>query len=158
MDDVHVFTTADEFRLWLDKKAQAAHRGLHEHQADITYGSHWVRFVDLDAAVIEFGRVLTLAEVAAQVEGDGRDEDRASVQRVTDRMAVERDLIFAERHDRFLPHGNLGYVYRSHIWPVEDRLFQLASEVEFDYRKLGDTGRFLLDVAFRQMRAHVVGK
>ncbi len=157
MNDAEIFTTADQFRDWLDRVAAAEHRGLHEHQAAITYGSHWVRFVDVDTALIQFGRVLPLAEIAGLTDHIGLVR-REAIEYQVDALAVDKDLLLSVRHDRILPEPDLGYVHRSHLWPIEARLFHIASDCEFDHRNFGDVGRFLLDVAFRGMRAHVVGR
>lgn len=152
-DDNHVFTTADEFRVWLQKKENAAHRGLHEHQASITYGSHWVRFVDLDAQVIEFGRVLTQTDLDAFAAGG--ETERESIRRVTDDLSRNNEMVLSVRHSR-LSTDDLGYAHRSHLWPIEPRLFDAAVAVDFDYRKFDEVARFLLNLAFASMKAHVM--
>jgi len=156
VDGINVFTTAQEFRDMLDRQAAAAHRGLHEHQADITYGSHWVRFVDLDLGIIQFGRVLTLTDAASLTPMVWTR--KAAVQASVDTLSVKHDMVLSARSDRLSPDSELGYTHRSHLWPVEGRLFWIAAAVDFDHRRFDEVGRFLLDVAFRQMRAHVIGR
>lgn len=157
MNDAEVFTTAQQYRDWLDRRAAAEHRGLHEHQADITYGSHWVRFIDLDLGVIQFGKVLTLNEASALHPGLGLVR-RQAIETGVDRLAIERDMVLSIRHDRLSPEPDLGYAHRSHLWPIEERLYQMAMGVDFDHRNFTEVPRFLLDVAFRGMRAHVVSR
>lgn len=155
-DDSTVITSASQYEQYLHRQEQALHRKLAVPQLDITYGSYWVRFVDLDAAHIEFGRVLTLTEVVQFSESTEKNIDVTTLQAVTDRLASERDLVLSERYDRFHPAGQMGYAHRSHLWPIEERLYSMALGCDYDYRLLNEAGRFLLDFAFKSMRAHVV--
>lgn len=158
-DDMDVYTSPADFTEALAKQQEAQHRGLHPLQLGVGHGDHWVRFVDLDAHVIEFGRCWTLDEV--------RDDERASGfgARATDRMVksvesslANQDLLYGSKFSRLDPSGYVGHMHRSHVWPIEERLFNMAMGVDFDYRKFDEVPRFLLDVAFKSMRAHVVGR
>lgn len=156
---IETFATPEQMQEYLaDAKAHAA-EGLHTVQAQIAWGQHWVRFVDLDRAIIEFGRVFTRDDLfdMSRAAGDTQEETIAGINAVERQQEIDH-LLYGRAHSILSPAGEDGVTHKAHVWPIEPRLFAMAMDVEFDYRNLGDVGRFLLNLAFSQMRAHVVGR
>jgi len=89
-------------------------------------GDHWVSFEALDQGVVVFG----------QVE-DEQDEYLASTSYWTE-----------------LPDGRREIVLRQNVWPIEERLFDMAREVNWNQHQLEEIGRFLLELAYAQYRVY----
>lgn len=145
------------------------HVPIHRHQREIKYGDYTVRFVDLGNGIIEFGQVQDMRQVIEAEESCG--ETRASAEqawRATVRANENQDLLYMRVHTRLEVRGLLGHTHRSHVWPIEKRLFDFAKAVDFDYRVWGssevgdedetDAARFLLELAFQQHKAAFQGR
>ena len=164
MVEIHTFDSHEEMVAFVEERKAHAFAGLAREQQALTFGSHWVQFHDIPTRHIVFGRVWTAEEVALG-ELRGRDgevredvqwpEVVTSVDRITE--GQEEGFLYGMAHDRFNPDGELGFTHKAHVWPIEKRLFDAATFVQFEITNLNETGRFLLDLAFRQMRAHVLG-
>lgn len=155
---VHIrsFDTPEEMQEYLRAAESKAHEGLHLAQRDISYGDYWVRFVDLDNRVIEFGRVHTLEEIASNLMGtDDVTHEDAELHLATIETNLERGYMFGEAHS---PLGSeTGLTHKAHVWPIEERLFNMAAEADWHIDRLPDSGRILLTEAFEAMRGHVIG-
>lgn len=147
----------------LQRNAEHTKAGLHPAQAALTFGSHWVQFIDIPTRHIIFGRVETPEQIAFdELCGPGGypdpnaewNEVMATVTEVEVRQS--NGLLYSMAFDRFDPTGSPTEVHKAHVWPIEERLFNMAMDVEFEIANLGEVGRVLLDIAFRSMRAHTL--
>lgn len=156
---IETFATPEEMQEYLAQAKAHAAEGMHPSQVRITWGQHWVRFVDLDHAIIEFGRVFTRDDLfdMSRAAGDTEAETLDGINAVERQQEVDH-LLYGRAHSILSPTGEDGVTHKAHVWPVEPRLFAMAMDVDFDYRNLGDVGRFLLNLAFAQQRAHVLGR
>ena len=155
---VEKYETPEERDAFLAERAASAHIGLHIEQARLTYGDHWVRFVDLDKKVVEFAHIPTLEKQAQYMLNQGYTWDVVR----DDLHAIETasgsaEQVFSSIHSIEDPLGRDDFVHRAHVWPIEERLWSMATIAEWDISRLDEVGRILLDIAFRAMRAHVVG-
>ena len=154
---VETFSSTEEMIAALRERAQHALAGLHPTQGSLTHGSHWVRFVDLDNRVIEFGRVSLREEVAAaELEAGATVEEMAmTLEDVC--LGIENGYLYGRAHSRHNVEGELGTTHKAHVWAIEERLFDMAKAVDFKIEDLDEAGRVLLNLAFQQMKAHVIG-
>lgn len=158
MVHIQTFTTHEEMIAALQGRAAHALAGLHAAQAALTYGDHWVQFADLDNRQILFGRVFTQGEVAkSELDSGASIAETATVLTDTD-GALRGGYLYGRAHDRFNSDGELGTTHKAHVWPIEERLYLWARDVDWEIERLDPAGRLLLDIAFRSMRAHVVGR
>lgn len=152
------YSSHEEMMEALREHQRHAMAGLHPSQVAIGAGDHWVRFVDLDATppLVEFGRVFTDEEVLMSELQAGQASDRAifnlgAVQHARD----EQGLLFGTAWSVWTPpEGVVGNTHKASVWPIEQRLFDLAVDHSFRLPEFEELERFLLDLAFRQHRAH----
>ena len=141
MSDIRVFDSMEEMHEWMARQTEAANDNLHPVQRDLTWGSYWVRFVDVRARIVEFGRVLTHEEAAERWgEEPGLDEN------------MERGYLYSEAHS--LMGSDIGDTHRWNAWPIEERLFEAAKAVDWQIDRLDEAMKLLLEIAFRQRRVH----
>lgn len=149
------FDSHDAMRSHLRAAAEAAHRGLHSEQDRLTYGDYWVQFHDIANFHVIFGRIDTLEEVRdGEVNGGATATEADAVVAMTANDLVN-GMMYGTAYDRFNPDGELGNTHKAHVWPIEERLFNAAAEARWDIRLLPASGKVLLEIAFRAMRAHV---
>jgi hypothetical protein len=63
-------------------------------------------------------------------------------------------FLFGASHSKFDVEGNLGTQHRANVWPIEQRLYDAAQQVDWDIARLDEAGRLLLEIAWRTARAH----
>lgn len=151
------FDSHDEMRAYLQQAAQAAHRGLHPEQDRLTYGDYWVQFHDIANQHVIFGRVATASEV---YEGELRSGVTANeARKVVESTHTElsNGYMYGVAFDKFNREGSLGHTHKAHVWPIEERLFNAAAEANYQIDQLPTSGKVLLEIAFRALRAHVRG-
>lgn len=151
------FDSPEQMQEYLASAAEQAHNSLHQAQRDITWGDHWVRFVDLDSSpkIVEFGYVFTERTALIQaMQGDlALDECADSVLQV--QRSHRNNYLFGRAFSVLGPDGEIGVTHRAHVWPIEERLFHMAQDADWNIDRLGEVGRVLLEIAFRGMRAHI---
>lgn len=147
--DVFTFDSHDDMTKYLTKIRQAAKEGLHPEQARLTYGDHWVEFVDVGARIVIFGRVHTLDEVRDSEHPDYVDDIVATTE--TD---LVDGMMYGRAYSRLEPFGELGYTHKANAWPIEGRLFDAAKAAEWDIDALDEAGKVLLQIAYAAWRAH----
>jgi hypothetical protein len=157
---VHVesFDSTEEMVEALRERAAHALAGLAPQQQTLTWGDHWVQFHDIENGGLVWGQVMTREDIArGELASDATwDEVVRAVDKITD--GLTSGYMYGRAHDRHNVEGDLGTTHKAHVWPIEERLFEAAREVDFDHRKIEDLAmRLLLDVAFRSMRVHVMG-
>lgn len=156
--EIKTFSSHEEMSEWLKERAEAAHAGLAKAQADLTWGDHWVQFHDVNAAHIIWGKVSTREEVALGELLSRSDWDEVVATVARTEASLEQGFMYGRAYDRYGPEGELGTTHKAHVWPIEERLFDAAKAAGWDHRNIEDEAmRFLLDLAYRQMRAHVIG-
>lgn len=160
---IETFDSPEEMAQAIRERQRHALAGLAPAQANLSFGDCWVQFHDLDRRHIIFGRILTLEEVAlGELLGDygdlREDVEWETVVTVIEQTKANLDngLMYGWAHDRFNIEGELGHTHKAHVWPIEDRLFEWAKAVDFEINRLDSAGRFLLELSFRSMRAHVL--
>jgi hypothetical protein len=162
---IETFDSPEEMARVIHERRKHALEGLAPAQQSLTFGSHWVQFHDLDNRHIIFGRVATREEVAlGELLGpDGTIREGSTMTQVvelveTTEAELDDGMMYGWAYDRFEPAGTLGHTHKAHVWPIEERLFDMAAVVGWDIALLNEAGRFLLEVAFRSMRAHYLPK
>lgn len=155
MVHVEAFNSTEEMVEYLRANSKTALDGLHPVQAALTYGDHWVQFYDLDKRIIIFGRVVPLEEVALNELHDGADWDSTLATVMTFDGNLSNGMMYAESFSIEEVVGSYGNTHKAHAWPIEERLFDMAKEVEWDITKFDDTARVLLNIAFAGMKAHL---
>lgn len=100
----------------------------HPVQLALKPGDHWVSFEVLDQGVVIWGQV-----------DEVKDEYLASTAYWTE-----------------LPGGRREIVLRPRVWPIEERLFEMAREANWNHNRLEEIGRFLLNLAFAQHRVYLL--
>lgn len=151
------FDSHEQMQDYLAAARKQAHLGLHQSQRDLTFGDYWVRFVDLDAQpkIVEFGYIyserttICLAMSYADNYTQGADDYLAI------RDSLDNGYMYGRAFSLLGPDGEEGTTHKAHVWPIEERLFRMAEEVDWNIDRLDDTGRILLEMAFRGQRAHV---
>jgi hypothetical protein len=155
---IEAFTSTEEMVEALRERAAHALAGLAPQQAAITWGDHWVQFHDIDNGGLIWGKVHTREEVAAGELSCGADWDEVVETIASTVNSLEQGYMYGTAHSRFYDEGELGTTHKAHVWPIEERLFDAAREAGWDHRKIEDPAmRVLLDIAFRAIRAHVIG-
>lgn len=138
------------------------HDGMHPTQQALTYGDYWVQFHDLDKNEVYFGYIPTLDQVrlyAARGRAEPRAQDAADAYVAKVARDAQDHVLCSKVHTRWTPDGEvMSGIHKAHVWPIEERLFFMAFAADFDITRLDDDGRVLLDLAFRQQRAHVLPK
>ena len=154
---IQTFETTEEMVVALRKRAEEARAGLHSVQSSLTWGDHWVQFVDLENRHVVFGRIHFDREVglAELLSGADWDDTVAVVEKTA--ASLDEGFMYGRAHDKFNVEGELGTTHKASVWPIEERLFLMAQRVDWNIAALDETGRFLLDLAYRQNRAHALG-
>ncbi len=149
------FRSNEEMRSYLQEMKNAAHIGMHPCQIDISYGDHWVRFVDTDKRVFEFGKVATLIEVGVGEIAAGASADEA-VQAVADVQAQMTDsLMYGTAWSPLEKGGTVGVTHKAHVWPIEQTLFEAIRLKGWDIDAIDLADQLRLSTAYTGMRAHV---
>lgn len=150
---VHIKTFGDpeEMRETIQQWREAALAGLAPAQADLTFGSHWVRFED---DLVIFGRVATLSEVGvAEMElGASGEEAAAMTHQISENM--EAGLLYADCYSVVEVDGEVGNTHKASVWPIDESLFEQARRVDWDPYRLPDSGRALLTEAWAAFNGH----
>jgi hypothetical protein len=163
---VESFSSTEEMVEYLRANQRRALAGLAPQQRAIRPGDYWVQFHNIHEGHLIWGRVWTPTEVAlgelTNPEGLLREDVEWSEVITTVAHAeemLEAGLMYGMAYDRFNPGGELGTTHKAHVWPIEERLFMAAAYAGYDHREIKDEAmRLLLDIAFRAIRAHVIGK
>lgn len=156
MVHIETYDSPEEMREALRQRAAHALAGLHSAQAALTFGDTWVRFVDIDNRLIEFGRIATENEIrVSEMRAGAQAEDAEGVVE-TARAELDEGYMYGIAYSLLNTGGEWGTTHKAHVWPIEDRLFRMAEEVEWKIDHLDDAGRILLELAFRQQRAHAL--
>jgi len=148
------FESRDEMLTYLAQAQAQAQRSMHHAQARITWGDHWVRFIDVAQAEVEFGRVFLPDEVAdlEVAAGATAQEATTAVEDVTTGLA--NGYLYGVAHSSHFPDGEAGETHKASVWPIERDLFDAAQSVAWRIRLLPLAQKINLELAFRQWRLH----
>lgn len=139
---------------YLQEMAKQAHMGLHPAQLALTYGSTWVRFIDIAKRQIEFGRVITTTELVNQI--DNNDQFN-SVEKVDAREHINTSLANGYMFG-FAASGfgqEWGITHKAHVWPIEHAVYEEALTLGCRVDELSLPAKINLEHAFRSFRSHV---
>lgn len=146
------FNNAAEMQAYLIQAQADADASLHPAQRAITWGDTWVRFIDVAAQVVEFGRVFTQEEVAEQeVAAGGTNDDVA--QAVADAtVRQQQGYLFGVAFSIYNTMGEAGYTHKSNVWPIEGDVFDRAAERNWIARDMPMSAKINVEAAFRAYR------
>lgn len=146
---IETYDTPEEMRAALQQMREDAKAGLHPEQRRLTYGDTWVEFADVGERLINFGRISTLAEIAA-------DEPIAEAAETCATVAADLDdgVMYGKTWSRQIPDGEWGTTHKASVWPIETRLFLAARIAGWDVNELPEASKVLLQIAYSAWRAH----
>lgn len=143
------FKSLEEGLAWMSQQTEEANTQLAPQQRDLTFGSYWVRFVDVGARIVEFGHVLELDDIPM----DDEDGESIETQRAEMTANTERGYLYSDCWS-ILGYGR-GDTHRFNAWPIEQRLFDMAKAVDWKIDDLDETGKVLLEIAYRSFVVHL---
>lgn len=152
------FPSVEAARAAAEEAMRQANANLHDEQRALTWGSHWIRFVDLKRRHVVFGRVYE-ERVALSVEIEaGCTEAEADMALDVIRRRQEENWLFGRSFDRFSPGheevvGGGLEVHRFDVWPIEERLYQHALSADGDVEQMDTWAQVLVNIAHVQWRA-----
>lgn len=152
MTDVRSFSTLEEMHAWMEEQERLANDGLHPLQRDLTWGSHWIRF---NGTAIEFGYCYTEDEARAEYEPliEGEKDCESPDQYIASLTeTLGRGYLYGEAHS--VLGDEKGDTHRANAWPIEERLYRMAQEVEWNPDMLDELGRVLVRIAWAGWRSH----
>jgi hypothetical protein len=121
-------------------------------QQALTFGDHWVQFVDVAEKHFIFGQVYTLAETKRlELEAGATEAEAAQVveQTVSD---LAHGLMYGIAYDHLNPQGEAGHTHLASAWPIEDHIFEAAQAADWQWDRLELGHRLALNIAFIQYR------
>jgi hypothetical protein len=142
------FSSHEEMRAYLIQAQADALRSLHPLQRGITFGDCWVRFVNIAERHVEFGRV-ALPEETLRLEIDAGAtyaDARAVVQR--DQQAIKNGYLYGVAYSRYNREGEWGHTHKANVWPIEEWVFNDASEANWQVDLLPMSSKINLNIAF----------
>lgn len=144
MDVIH-FDSQESMRANLARSINAR---LHPLQAAMSPGDYWVDFRDIAEREVHFGHVLDDSEMRDRLINSGmtREVARATLKNLD--RSKELGVFYGMRYDRRHVGGVFDVVYAGKVWPIEERLFDAAREVDLDIDRLPDWGKILLQASF----------
>jgi hypothetical protein len=151
MFDILTFDSLKEMQNFIESNSEAVMSSLARQQQDLTLGSYWVQFeVEpfTDEPLVVFGQVVT------ELEWDADEDEPSESQRRTMNLT---GLMFGRAASKHFPEPELGYTHKASAWPIEQRLFDMAREVDWDIQQLPHAGKVLLEIAYASRRAHALG-
>lgn len=154
--EVHTFDSPEAMVEFMRNRTEAANAMLAVAQRNLTWGSHWVQFYDIANHHLAWGRISTREEIIEREQAAGMTQVETAALIEHTESLLERGYMYGIAYDRFNAEGEYGQTHKSQVWPVEARLFDAMRACGWDHRLLtSEDMRFLLDLAYRQMRAHV---
>lgn len=146
------FNNEVEMRAYLIQAQADAMNSLHLLQSALTYGSFWVRFVDLPSRLVEFGRVAEQHEVVDQELEAGATSREAARAALQTRASMENGYLYGVAYSFLNREGEWGYSRKVDVWPIEESLFHAAAEVHWQIDLLPVSQKINLQAAFTAYR------
>lgn len=150
------FNSHTEMQAYLIRAQADADMALHPAQRAITWGSHWVRFVDLGRRIVEFGRVYQPDEVVdLEVQYGATAREAASAVDATKR-GLEAGYLYGLAFSVYNHDGEAGHTHKAHAWPIEESLFNAAAETHWQIDLMPVSAKINLHAAFTAFRTREV--
>lgn len=134
--------------------AAAINARLHPLQAAMRPGDYWADFRDVTSRDVRFGWISEDEELLNLLRDSGMTEDVAAATLENLHAGHALGVFYGQRFDARRPGGIFDVVYAGRVWPIEERLYDAASEVDFDIDRLPEWGKVLLQAAFIASRHH----
>jgi hypothetical protein len=150
-----------EFESWEDavsfmaEQTDRANERLAPEQVAVTYGDCWVRFYDIAARTLIFGRITTLDywdEKIATAKGEDRQEWMD--EKVSVAESHERGYMYGKAYSVIEPDGEWGSTHRANLWPIPEWLFEQARAAGWRMDDLDEQGKDGLSQVWLAYRAH----
>jgi hypothetical protein len=148
VQDLIHFNSWPEMQAYLIRAQADAAANMHPAQAAISWGDHWVRFIDISNRVVEFGRVFTRDEVReSEIEAGATSiEARRAVQECA--IGMEKGYLYGHAASFLYPSGEVGYSHKSVVWPIEEATYNAAAEVNWQIDRMPVSQKINLQIAF----------
>lgn len=135
---------------------EQANRWLADAQRRVGWGDTWVRFhiVPGEDRLVIFGQVLPTREALGP---DGEDPlERAEREEELLRIKARYDdgFMYSRSFSVNYPDGELGDTHRANLWPLPVSVYDAASKVGWDHKRLHQDQALLLVEVFSNWRAH----
>lgn len=153
--NVYTFDSLDDMMAAVEKWNEEANAGLAVEQKALTYGDHWVRFYDVGARILDFGRVATEAEISTLEMEAGTDPDEIATELARVQARQDAGYLYGKAHSILNVEGEWGSTHRANVWPIEERLFTAAQTVDWKIDQLSPDGRLMLEIAYACYRTHL---
>lgn len=153
--NVYKFSSLEEMLKAVNEWNTEANEGLATEQKAITYGDYWVRFYDVGARIIDFGKVMTEAEFVEGEMAFGADPDEIAAELQQVKARHDAGYLYGVAHSILGVDGELGSTHRANVWPIEERLFTAAQTVDWKVDQLSPDGKLLLEIAYACYRTHL---
>lgn len=138
---VQTFDNDDDMFRYLEELDRQAEARLQDEQRALTFGDHWVRFVNVVTREIEFGRVHTIEEI----EPEAIEQTR--------RLLEQEHKMFGRAHIFWQPQGELGYTHKVSAWPIPQEVFADAESNRFRIDHLTQPHKEILEQAWTSIRS-----
>ena len=147
------FNSHEEMQAYLIQAKADAEQALDPAQRAITFGDYWVRFYDLARGIVEFGQVATLQEVADNAIDYGATAAEAAEEVDDAEARMKAGYLTGRAYSLLNVDGEWGHTHKAHVWPIEESLFNAASETNWSVRAMPTSAKVNFEVAFRAMRS-----
>lgn len=155
MNMVQGFNSFEEMQEFMRKQTEGANERLAEEQKTITWGSHWVRFLDLDGSLLLIcGYVDTLEEYLQKERDAGADEEEVEYAKATLPENHARGYMSGTAYSVIEPEGELGDTHRYNAWPISKELFEKVREAGWQLGQMDDAGVHELAAIHKRWSAH----
>ena len=147
MEIIH-FDNAADMQAYLIRAQADAAKSIHPSQAALTWGSHWVRFIDISNRLVEFGRVYDRDEVinTEMDAGATRIEARRTAQQAG--IGLEKGYLYGHAASFLFPKGETGYSHKAVVWPIEEATYNAAAEANWQIDLMPVSQKINLQIAF----------
>lgn len=135
------FGSMEEMVAWVaDQRAEVYARELTAEQQAIRYGDYAVRFMD-NMVVFAYVEppVGEIPEVVEHIEAKDREEN----------------MLFCKVFSTVETEGEYGWLHRSVLWPIPQVHFDIAGGSGWDFEKLPENTKYLVESAYYSIRSTV---
>jgi hypothetical protein len=145
-----------DLQRWMAQASLTAFENLHPAQQALTFGSTWVRFVDVRNKIIEFGIVTSLAAIdRASEESESMNMEEKREARAEIINGIEVGYLYGWAYSRLEPRGVLGVTHKSYVWPIEEHVLHAARAARWQYDNMSLAARINLEAARRGQLQHM---
>lgn len=157
--EIRTYDSLDAMLTEMRQGEAYANAHLAPQQQRITFGDHWVRFLDIPGKVLIFGYVQTEAEITADEIACATPQEpfeEGELAYILDRTRNSqiRGHLYGPCHSVITPEGELGFTHASHVWPITGELFQAARAAEWKIEDLDPTAKVWLSDTYLAWATH----